>query len=326
MNAAIQRLARRLWSGDAGLAGGLLSILLLPAEWVWRCAVSLRNRRLDRTTPIAVEGLRVISVGNLAVGGTGKTPIASWLVDTARGMGARPSILHGGYGQDEPMLHRRWTPDVPVIVERDRVAGGRRAVEQGADVAVLDDGFQHRRMARDLDLVVLAAEDAFPGPLLPRGPYREPATSLARADAIVISRRQATEEAAAALAGRVRALVPGVPVLGSVHLGTAGLRPLSPPAPATARPVSTEAVEAVEAMEAVEAVEAVEVPTLDGALVLTAVGRPDAVRHDVSQVVGGEVSLRSYADHHDFSRADVRDARRRAGSRTRADRRAWRAA
>ena len=298
MNAAIQRLARRVWSGEGGVAGSLLSALLMPAEWVCRFAMTLRNRHLDRTPPNVVQGLYVVSVGNLAVGGTGKTPITSWLAKAVAEMGGRPAILHGGYGRDEPMLHQRWTPDVPVFVERDRVEGGRRAVEYGADVAVLDDGFQHRRIARDVDLVVLAAEDPFPGPLLPRGPYREPVASLERADAIVISRRTAGEDAASALADRVRALVPGTPVLACVHLEPTGLRPFASLAGANVRPGSTEAVRP---------------STLDTVMVLTAVGRPDTVLKNVSRVVGGDVSLRAYADHHEFSRGDVRDARRRAG-------------
>ena len=300
MNAAMQGLARRVWRGEGGVAGSLFGGLLLPIEWVWRFAVSLRNRRFDRTAPTAVQGLYVISVGNLAVGGTGKTPITSWLAKAVAKLGGRPAILHGGYGRDEPMLHERWTPDVPVFVDRDRVAGGRSAVEQGADVAVLDDGFQHRRMARDVDLVVLAVEDAFPGPLLPRGPYREPVASLDRADAIVISRRTATDEAAVAMADRVRALVPGTPVVACVHLEPAGLRPLVSPVPVNVGPSSTEAVGP---------------PRLDQVMVLTAVGRPDTVLENVRRVVGGDVSLRAYADHHEFSRGDVRDARQRAGGR-----------
>ena len=298
MNAAMQGLARRLWSDEGGVAGSLLSGLLLPAEWVWRFAVSVRNRRFDWTAPTVVQGLCVVSVGNLAVGGTGKTPITSWLAKAVAEMGGRPAILHGGYGRDEPMLHERWTPDVPVFVDRDRVAGGRRAVEQGVDVAVLDDAFQHRRIARDVDLVVLAVEDPFPGPLLPRGPYREPVASLERADAILLSRRTATDEAAVAMADRVRALVPGTPVVACAHLEPAGLRPLASPAWANVRTGSTDGVA---------------LPALGRVMVLTAVGRPDTVLENVSRVVAGDVTLRAYGDHHEFSRGDVRDARRRAG-------------
>ena len=292
MMSAIQTFARRLWRGDAGLLGAVVSVLLLPLEWAWRYAVWQRNRHFERTATVSAEGLRVISVGNLAVGGTGKTPIASWIVRALEARGWRPALLHGGYGMDEPMLHQRWTPDVPVIVERDRVVGAHEALLQGARVAVLDDGFQHRRIDRDVDLVVLAVEDRFPGPLLPRGPYREPVHALERADAILLSRRTATETDAQTLAARVRDLIPGTPVVGCVHLVPGGWRPL---VGSGAEPVSSEGV--------------------DAGLVLTAVGRPDAVRRDVSESLGQDVELRAHADHHQFSEADVLEARRRAGSR-----------
>ena len=251
-----------------------------------------RNQHFERTAIVSVSGLRVISVGNLAVGGTGKTPIASWVVRELAGVGKHPALLHGGYGMDEPELHRRWTPDVPVIVERDRVAAAHEAMLQKADVVVLDDAFQHRRLARDVDLVVLAVEDRFPGPVLPRGPYREPPGSLERASAIVLSRRTASESEARSLAERLQGLVPEVPVIACAHLHPGQWKPLAAP---SAAPVDGRSV--------------------GPALVLTAVGRPDAVRGGVAEIVGSEVTLLAYADHHEFSESEVLDARRRAGRR-----------
>ena len=107
-----------------------------------------------------------------------------------------PALLLSGYGTDEVLLHRSWNPSVPVLADPDRVAGARRAVRDGASTVVVDDGFQHRRLARDLDIVLLSVEDPFPGGVLPVGPYREPAESLARAHAIVLTRRGASIEAA----------------------------------------------------------------------------------------------------------------------------------
>ena len=290
MMGPIQMFAHRLWRGDAGFLGVVVSVMLLPLEWVWRYHVKSRNRRFDNTNPVHIDGLRVISIGNLAVGGTGKTPIASWVARDLAEAGKKPCLVHGGYGMDEPALHRRWTPDIPVFVQRDRVAGAHEARLAGARSIVLDDAFQHRWIDRDVDLVILAAEDRFPGPVLPRGPYREPYGALGRADAIVISRRTTTAKHARSLAQRVFDLVPETPVIGCVHLVSGAWRPLAMP---SGEPVDARA--------------------LDSALVLTAVGRPSAVAQSVAEVVDGEVVLRGYADHHEFSESEVLDARRRAG-------------
>ena len=302
MRGAVQRFARRLWRGEAGVPGALLGLVLAPVSLVWWLTVVVRNRRYDRAPPGRVDGVQVVSVGNLAVGGTGKTPVASWVATALDAQGRRPAILHGGYGLDEPRLHERWTPGVPVIVGRDRIAGAGRAARAGADVVVLDDGFQHRRIARDLDLVVLSVEDPFPGPVLPRGPYREPASSLARADGIVLTRRSATLDDAHDLARRVATLVPQVPVLGCVRFEAAGLRPLLPASKDGPQPNGEVHVPVGQ-----------DTPALDRALVLTAVGRPDAVRASVADLAEGDVRLEAYADHHDFTAADVRAARSRAG-------------
>lgn len=289
MKAALQRYARRLWAGRGGPVAGIVRLLLLPAEWAWRGVTVIRNLRYDRTGGEAVPGLSVISVGNLAVGGTGKTPVASWVVRQLVAFGRRPVVLHGGYGRDEPLLHARWTPDVPVVTGRDRVTGGHRAADLGADVAVLDDGFQHRRIARDLDLVLVAVEDPFPGPCLPRGPYREGPRALLRADGVILTRKTASEEDARALAGRIAALLPGVRLLGALRLTIDGLIPLDGgvgrPAPGAQ------------------------------ALVVTAVGRPSSVERSVAEALGADVDLVSYADHHDFTRQEAVAARARAGTR-----------
>jgi tetraacyldisaccharide 4'-kinase len=137
-------------------------------------------------------------VGNITVGGTGKTPMVRWLVKQLVRRGWTPGILHGGYGDDEPALHRLWFPDLPVVAEKDRLRGAGRAMQQGADVLVLDDAFQHRRLRRDLDLVLVSAETwSRNARLLPRGPYREPPRSLRRADVVIVTRRTAPAEQAA---------------------------------------------------------------------------------------------------------------------------------
>lgn len=242
---------------------------------------------------MTVEGLRVVSVGNLAVGGTGKTPITSWVARVLAEQGAKPAIVLRGYGRDEVLLHREWTPDLPVVVGRDRSAAAEKARNAGADVAVLDDGFQHRRLDRALDLVLLAVEDPLRERLLPRGPYREPIAELRRATAVVLTRRSTSVDQARAFAAElIRGdRVPRGIVAACVHLEADEVHTL-----ADRRPVIASA-------------------PLRDPLVLTAVGRPDALRHDVEAMSEGVVELLDYEDHHEFTEEEARMARARAGDR-----------
>ncbi len=189
---------QRLWSGEKGARGRLLGALLTPAELGYRAV--MRARDMAYVVGVAttdVPPVPAISVGNITVGGTGKTPVVRWVVGLLVKRGWTPGILHGGYADDEPALHRLWFPDLPVIAERDRLRGAGRAMSLGADVLVLDDAFQHRRIGRDLDVVLVAAETWSRHPrLLPRGPYREPPSALRRADLVIVTRRTASAEAA----------------------------------------------------------------------------------------------------------------------------------
>jgi tetraacyldisaccharide 4'-kinase len=190
---------QRLWEGDAGLGGRVLGAFLTPAELGYRAIMRARNvAYYSGVAGSDSPPVPAISVGNITVGGTGKTPVVRWLVKQLIRRRWTPGILHGGYADDEPALHRLWFPDLPVIADRDRLRGAGRAMEQGADVLVLDDAFQHRRLLRDLDIVLVAAEAwSRNARLLPRGPYREPPRSLRRADIVVVTRRTASLEQAA---------------------------------------------------------------------------------------------------------------------------------
>lgn len=203
---AVARAAESVWSEQPGsAAAGVARLLLWPAELGFRGASRTFHAIYDRgwRTPELV-GVPVVSIGNLTVGGSGKTPLTRWVVETLRRRGRVPAVLHGGYAEDEPALHRHWYPDVPVIARRDRVAGAAEAIAAGADVLVLDDAFQHRRLARDLDIVVVPAESWTRAPrLLPRGPWREPPAALARAHAAIVSRKVATPKLASQVAGEV---------------------------------------------------------------------------------------------------------------------------
>jgi tetraacyldisaccharide 4'-kinase len=163
------------------------------ASLAWRAGAGL-DRACARPFRAPVP---VISVGNLAVGGTGKTPVALLLCERLRALGRRPALLSGGYGGragagplwvsrgeglvceardcgDEAALAARSSPWLLVLAGSDRVASARAAVEAGADLLLLDDGLQHHRLARDLDVVVVDARSPLGnGRLLPRGPLRE---------------------------------------------------------------------------------------------------------------------------------------------------------
>ncbi len=214
---AVERARRieRLLHGGGGVPGRLLRAGLAPAELLYRLGSSVYHGLYDRgrRTPQRVA-VPVISVGNIAVGGAGKTPFAAWLVDRLQERDRTPALLHGGYGFDEPALHRRWHPEIPVVALKDRLAGAGAAITAGADVIVLDDGFQHRRLHRDLDIVLFAAESWTPQPrLLPRGPWREPLGALERADIVVVTRKIESEEGAAAVAAELARGLPNVPIV-----------------------------------------------------------------------------------------------------------------
>lgn len=181
-----ERRVRRAWREGPGPGLGL-------AEALYGLAAGLRNLAHDaglvRTERAAVP---VLSVGALSVGGSGKTPVAARAARWAAEGGASPAVVTHGF-PDEIAVHRSLNPDVPALGRRDRVRAARRARRSGADLVVLDDGFQHRRLARDLDWVVLDEERVEAGGwrLLPAGRGREPWSSLARADALILARRVA---------------------------------------------------------------------------------------------------------------------------------------
>lgn len=187
-----ERIIERRWESTTR-ASRLLRSALMPASWLYGAVVAARNRAYDTGLLSSHDlGLPTVSVGNLTVGGTGKTPIASWLAGRIAEHGGRPAILLRGYGGDEVLVHRILAPNVIVEPGADRVASARRARSAGATVCVLDDGFQHRRVRRDADLVLVSADRHRPVRLLPAGPWREPMTALRRATHVVITRKRTT--------------------------------------------------------------------------------------------------------------------------------------
>ena len=227
----------------------LLSPVLRGASLLYRAGMSARNRAYDRGW-LRQEKLpcRVISVGNLTVGGTGKTSCVELLASAVQGLGQRPAILSRGYGgtiprpywllqregrlllngeadagqdgvADEPQLLAWHLADVPVLVGPRRERTGRQACDQfQAEVVILDDGFQYRRLHRDCEVVLVSARMPFGGwALLPRGPMREPLTALSRASVIIITKVEQSLDRLAALQERLRVFNPEAILAAAVH-------------------------------------------------------------------------------------------------------------
>lgn len=219
---------RQLISGDlqgpfaASLRGGL-SLLEQP----YRLAIHRRNLRFDagHIQPYKVPA-PVISVGNLTVGGTGKTPFVAWLVRWLAERGQATTIISRGYGSqngrpnDEALELALEFPATPHLQNRDRIAAAKQAIQSNPhQVLILDDAFQHRRLARDLDIVLLDALAPFGfDHLLPRGLLREPIKGLARAQVVALSRSDAVDQARREeIRSRVQAFAPQAAWLELIH-------------------------------------------------------------------------------------------------------------
>ena len=185
-----------------GAGASLLRGALRLGETCYATAVQLRNWGYDLgAVAVRRADAPVVSVGNLTLGGTGKTPMVRWLARWFLQRGVRVSVVSRGYGSaageanDEALEMRLLLPDVPHLQNPDRVSAAREAVEKhGSQLVVLDDGFQHRRIARDLEIVLLDALTPFGyGHVFPRGMLREPVSGLRRADAVVLSRADLIE-------------------------------------------------------------------------------------------------------------------------------------
>lgn len=258
-------------------------------------------RKLDRP---------VVSIGNMTVGGTGKTPAALLLAALFKAKGYRPAILSRGYGGkssesvhvvsdgwsilsapesagDEPFMMAAAAPGIPVVTGADRYASGRHAVERlGADLLILDDAFQHRQLARDVDIVLLNADAPLGnGFVIPRGPLRESPRALKRADCIVLT---GTEPETVPVDGlrRIRTGFPGIPVL------TAAYR---------ARDLSKND-------------ETVPVESMINKKILAfcGLGNPESFRRSLEKHGAEIVAFVTFPDHFRYTESDVRKIRARA--------------
>lgn len=264
-----------------------------------------RNRWYDRAGRRIRVDAPVISVGNLTVGGTGKTPLVAYLGEELARRGRVPGIVSRGYGGragkgpvdvsrgegplvdadvsgDEPALLARRLPGARIVVGSDRVAAARRALELGATALVLDDGFQHRRLARDLDLVLLDASNPFGSYLmLPAGRLREPIEGLARADVAIVTRAHRGDRFPI-IERVVRNHNPDAPILTAGHRGLGFVRGSEP----------------------------VDAPRR--AVAFCAIGNPRRFRIDLEALGVEIVEFRAFRDHHRFREREWSALRARA--------------
>jgi tetraacyldisaccharide 4'-kinase len=262
------------------------------AAWrrAWYARDPARQRRLERP---------VISVGNLRVGGSGKTPVVEYIARLLSAAGERPAVLSRGYARrvpldgvtvvsdgnrvvadldtagDEPLMLARALPGVPVLVGTDRYLCGRLAERRfGITVHLLDDGFQHLELARDVDLLLVAEDDLQDTPL-PTGRLRERLTAARAADAALIT---AGYDTAAGRIGRAFGIARVFRVTREIG---------APRRVAGAR-------------------DSVVVPSGSRVFVVTGIARPDRFLADISSV-GWEISgIAEFRDHHRFSARDIR--------------------
>jgi tetraacyldisaccharide 4'-kinase len=272
-----------------GFAAALARSSLSVASVGYRTAMAFRNWGYDRGwLRVHRVPVPVVSVGNLTVGGTGKTPMVEWVARWCRRRAKRVVILSRGYGQiqglnDEGRVLEENLPDVPHLQDPDRVRSAGVAVEQlEAELLLLDDGFQHRRLARDLDIVLLDALEPWGlRRLLPRGLLREPAESLWRADVVVLSRadlippieRSAIRAGAERRAGLLRWVEARHAPLGLID----SEGEVVPLVEIAGRPVAA----------------------------FCGIGNPEGFRRTLLPLCGSLLDLRIFPDHHDYVASDV---------------------
>jgi tetraacyldisaccharide 4'-kinase len=290
----------RRQSLSADLIRGLLALLSIP----YLCAVGLRNAYYRLVRPAARRfPLPVISIGNITVGGTGKTPVAAHVAGMLIHRHRKVALLLRGYKgrrthlddpernrasqrwrmeSDEALVLQRRCPQARVIADPDRLASAREAVDRGCNALVLDDGFQHRRIARDLDIVLVDATNPFGhGRVLPRGLLREPLIALGRADLIVLTRSDEIDKTnKSLLLLRLKQLSGGKPVIQARHRITGFTDVKGHPVP-------------------------VDDPTVMQAVIFAGIANFESFRRCVEGMGVRVLAAYQYPDHHDYSQEEL---------------------
>ncbi len=282
---------REIVSGQRrGLAAALWRAALRAVETPYALAVRWRNRRYDRgrATSHAVE-VPVICVGNLTLGGTGKTPTVEWVARWLRERGLRVTLVSRGYGaadgarNDEALELEQKLPDVPHLQNPDRVEAARMAIEEfEAEVILLDDGFQHRRLRRDLDLVLIDALEPFGfGHVFPRGTLREPLSGLSRAHVVMLSRADlCTGEEKTRIWEKLQRYAPQAARVEAAH------RPLE----LLSYSGKTQPLESLKGKPV---------------LAFCGIGNPEGFRRTLKNLNYTLTEFRAFADHHGYERDEV---------------------
>ena len=277
-------LAERVWYGTDSMASALRTALT-PAARLFGAVSGARDILYDAGwLPAAETAIPAVSIGNLTVGGTGKTPVAAWMAAELAKRSAKPAVVLRGYGADEPLVHQMLNPGIPVVVNPDRAAGVAAAARLGASIAVLDDAFQHRRVQRIADLVLVSA-DRWNGEvrLLPAGPWREPLQALRRATLVVVTRKAATDAAVDSLHEAIAAVAHTVPRV-SIRLVLGDLVRAGTPPTCDSQPLTALAGRRVHAV--------------------LSIADPQAFVRQL-EAQGAIVSAQLYPDHHAFTAEDA---------------------
>ncbi|MFN3191722.1 MAG: tetraacyldisaccharide 4'-kinase [Aureliella sp.] len=269
----------------------LVRVSMIPLAFPYWLAAIAKNRLYEHgQKEIFDSPLPTISVGNLSVGGTGKSPMVAWVARYLRSRGVRVALLSRGYGQlddgrnDEALELELTLPDVPHLQNPDRIASARLADEElQMQALVLDDGFQHRRMGRDLEIVLLdASEHPRTRHVLPWGLFREPISGLRRADVIVLTRASQSDSKDL---DRLREQISNI----------AKQKPLLLNANHQPRTLLSDSGKRLECSE------------LKGKRVLafSGIGRPDSFVSTLGSMQAEVVDSRVWPDHHAYQREDI---------------------
>ncbi len=294
------------------LKNNVVKILLLPFSLIYGVIIYIRNKFYDwRIFNIKqISGIRCISVGNITTGGTGKTPAVEYLANLFIENEKQVSILSRGYRRkskgtvivsnghqimvdydesgDEPQLLARNLAGVPVVVESDRFKGGMFIRDTfNPDIIILDDGFQHRRINRDLDILLIDCSAGLENDiLLPAGTLRESLAGLKRSDIILLTRVDQVDQIAS-----TRNIIKkhtNVPIFETIHQAVS-LNELNG--------TSEYSVELIKNKKVA---------------IFSGIGNPDAFRNTIMKLGADIASENTFSDHHNYSRTDLQQIQKRA--------------